>query len=696
MDGKRWILGNIVQELAPQARSLLLQALEQARSKNREGPGRLLETMSQALAQEEPARAAALLQAEGRRWAEEERPVAALAEQAIAVLRLLSTHLRDLSPAEKDQAEAVRLALLSELLAGYVQGREEIAAQRRSAELTARMNELSALHKVISAANSSLDLEETLHLVVRTVAEVMQVEVCELYLFEPERGTLVLGAAVGLNPEAEGRLRLRLGDGVTGWAAQQGRPVAVADVRQDPHFLYEPILHEDPYRSLLSVPIVLYTVEKLVGVINVRTREVRTYTPEEIKFLETVAGEMAISLENARLYQETDQRLRRKVDELTTLQRVSAMVAGTLELDRTLGLIAEQAAKLGQADLAVIVEWLPPKQEPSVIAFWGLDEDRAARLRWWLRSEAVYAHIAAAGRPLVISAGEDTAAGQATRRSEFSAMLCIPLRGKEGPLGTLCLHTERPEGFSPEAVDLLSVFADQASLAIENARLYSELRRTLEMKSTLLQEMHHRVRNNLQAVASLLNMQMRRLRDPRGMCLLVESASRIQSIAAVHDLLCQETLGVTTVQALARRVLEVASAHLSRPGLNLRCQAVEEPALPIGSKEATLLALVVNELLSNAISHGFAHREQGTVIIDAYLADRQVVLQVRDDGQGPEEGAEGEGGLGLQIVRALVTRDLGGTFSLQRDGEWTVAIVSFPYRPPQEVGPAAPQVEEAR
>jgi len=666
--------------------------LEQARM---EGPAGLLEVMARALEEEEPARAAALLQAEGRRWAEEERPVAALAEQAIAAFRALSARLPGLPPDEETQAETVRLALFSELLAGFIQGREEIAARRRSAELTARMNELAALHKVISAANSSLDLEATLHLVVRTVAEVMQVEVCELYLFEPERGTLVLGAATGLNPEAEGRLRIRLGDGVTGWAAQQGRPVAVSDVRQDPHFLYEPILHEEPYRSLLSVPIVLYTVEKLVGVINVRTREVRTYTPEEIKFLEMVAGEMAISLENARLYQETDQRLRRKVDELTTLQRVSAMVAGTLELEKTLALIAEQAAKLGQADLAVIVEWRPPKHEPSIVTSWGLDEDRAGRLRQWLWSEAVHVHIATAGRPLAISADQETEAGRETRRAGFSALLCIPLRGKEGPLGTLCLHTERPEGFSPEVIDLLGIFADQASLAIENARLYSELRRTLEMKSTLLQEMHHRVRNNLQAVASLLNMQIRRLRDPRGVRLLVESASRIQSIAAVHDLLCQETLGITTVQALARRVLEVASAHLSRPGLNLRCQAVEEPPLAIGSKEATLLALVVNELLSNAISHGFARREQGSVVVDAYLADRQVVLQVRDDGQGPEEGAEGEGGLGLQIVRALVTRDLGGTFSLQRDGEWTVAIVSFPYRPPQEVAPAAPQVQEA-
>jgi two-component sensor histidine kinase len=243
---------------------------------------------------------------------------------------------------------------------------------------------------------------------------------------------------------------------------------------------------------------------------------------------------------------------------------------------------------------------------------------------------------------------------------------------------------ERAEGFGPDQVDLLTIFADQAALAIENAGLYSELRRSLEMKSTLLQEMHHRVRNNLQAVASLLNMQMRRVRDRHVVHLLEESASRIQSIAAVHDLLCEGTLGITTVQEVALKVLEVAFAYLSRPGLDLNYQVVEEPPLPIASKEATLLALLFNELFANAALHGFADREEGLVIVDAYLSDGQAVLQVKDNGRGPDQEGEPEG-LGLQIVSALVTRDLRGSFSLRRDGDWTIAIVSFPYYPPLDL-----------
>jgi two-component sensor histidine kinase/putative methionine-R-sulfoxide reductase with GAF domain len=681
------LLGVAVQELLPKTRTAILHALAQAIAESADMPHRLLQALAAALQEADAARSAALLRIEGRRWAAEDRPIAALAEQAIAAARLLAAHLRPLLTGEEEQAEAVRLSFLSEVLAGYVQAREEIAAQRHSAALSARMNELDALYKVISAANSSLNLDAVLHLVVRTVAEVMHVEVCDLHLFEPERGTLVLGASVGLNPEAEGHLRIHLGEGVTGWAAQQGKPVVVPDVHQEPRFLYDPSLHEEPFHSLLSVPIILYTVEKLVGVLNVRTREIRHYTPEEVNFLEMVAGEVAISLENARLYEQTDQRLREKVDELTALQRVSAMLASSLDLERALGVIGEQAAKLGRADMAAIVEWGTLRHEPEVVASWGVEAAVLDQLQEWLERAQVYHQVSAAGQPVVLSATDDDVGGPA-RAAGFHTLLCLPLRGKDELLGTICLHTHRPDGFVPDQVDLLTVFADQAALAIENARLYDEVRRSLDTKSTLLQEMHHRVRNNLQAVASLLNMQVRRMQDPRVVRLLEESASRIQSIAAVHDLLCQETLGVTTVQAVTRQVLEVAKSYQDRPGLDLRYQVVEEPPLPVGSKEATLLALLVNELFSNAIAHGFAGRKRGTVIVDTYLADECIVVQVKDDGQGPvEDTGNSEGGLGLQIIRALVTRDLDGTFSLHRDGDWTVAVISFPYLPPQEVSP---------
>ena len=144
-----------------------------------------------------------------------------------------------------------------------------------------------------------------------------------------------------------------------------------------------------------------------------------------------------------------------------------------------------------------------------------------------------------------------------------------------------------------------------------------------------------------------------------------------------------ETFGPSHWAAIAVTVALAA-------GLPLAARRAGSPRLTRRIAWAIALALLVNELFSNAIAHGLAGQERGTVVVDTYLADGRVVLQVKDDGQGPMPGENGEGGLGLQIIRALVTRDLGGTFALQRDGEWTVAIVSFPYRLPHEVGESLP------
>src|SRR6185369_12688083 len=112
----------------------------------------------------------------------------------------------------------------------------------------------------------------------------------------------------------------------------------------------------------------------------------------------------------------------------------------------------------------------------------------------------------------------------------------LPLRSGEQARGALCLYTREPRHFDYEHVQLLSTFADEAALAMENARLYEAVRRSLTIKSTLLQEMHHRVRNNLQTISALLNLQARRLpADSEARTALEEGVGRIQAIAGVHN-----------------------------------------------------------------------------------------------------------------------------------------------------------------
>jgi two-component sensor histidine kinase len=215
-------------------------------------------------------------------------------------------------------------------------------------------------------------------------------------------------------------------------------------------------------------------------------------------------------------------------------------------------------------------------------------------------------------------------------------------------------------------------------MAIENAELYQEARRGYARASALLQEMHHRVRNNLQTVAALLSMQARHAGEAPSAGSLREAVSRIQSIASVHDILSGENLRETTLENLARHVAKEASVSLIPTGSDIEL-VVETAPVRVTSREATVIALLINEFVANAVLHGLSGRDRGRVRIGARLIDDEVELTVHDDGLGlPEDFDLDRVGLGLQIAAGLVRDDLGGTLEVvSLPGGGTVASARF-------------------
>jgi two-component system, sensor histidine kinase PdtaS len=574
--------------------------------------------------------------------------------------------------------------VVSELLLAYGAAQEEERTREWETHLLARVKELDGLHRIISAANSTLDLDASLQTVVETVAQVIDVEVCSIYIYDKHRDELVLRATYGLNEGAVGQITAHLGQGVTGWAAQLGHPVSVRDVLEEQRFRIEPQLGEEPFRSMLAVPVVLFsaerfqfTADKLQGVISVQTRGPREFTQEEINFVEVAAGELAFFIANAQLYQQTDERLHQKIRELTTLQQVSKRIAEQLGLREVLNLITAKAVELAQADRADIFQ-IGEDGEPHLVASHNGTGDGVRHFIMQTLRES---------RPLaVMNAYHDSRFPELAAIAEteqFHSLFCMPLHARERTIGGICLYRKKPHLFDYEQVRMLSTFADEAAIAIENARLYDESLRALAVKSAMLQEMHHRVRNNLQTISALLSMQLRRL-DPseRGARALRESAARIQSIAAVHNLLCREDVGITTVQDVSRQVTD--SVHASMVTFDQPVMFhITGDHVRVGSRDATVLALVINELISNALTHGLA-TEGGWVEIEATRSEETITVEVRDDGprHPPPPDPGHRSGLGLQIIETLVSDDLGGHFVLRRDDEagWTRAIVRFPRR----------------
>lgn len=570
---------------------------------------------------------------------------------------------------------------LSELLMAYGAAREEQRSHEWQEHLVRRMAELRGLHRVISAANSTLDLDASMQTVVATVAEVIGVEACSVYLYDKHTDDLILRATRGLNSASIGQIQLAMGEGVTGWAAREGRPIAVRDVWLEPRFRVEPGLGEEPFRSMLAVPIVLFSAErlhmvadKLQGVITIQTYGPRDFSAEEINFVETVAGELTFFIVNAQLYQQTDEQLHQKVRELTTLQQVFKRIAEQLDLEEVLKLIVAKAVELGNVDRADIFRCDDDGTLELAATYGGTHRDGVLHFI----AKAVREGSALA----VLNAYSDSRfpeLAQVAAKEEFHSLFCMPLRVQQNRIiGAICLYTREVRHFDYDQVRLLSTFADEAAIAIENARLYAVSQRSLAVKSAMLQEMHHRVRNNLQTISALLMMQQRRL-DPNGQGALAlrDSVARIQAIAAVHNLLCLEDVGVTTVDAVARQIVESAQASLVTPERPVKFDIRGEPA-KVESREATVLAIVLNELIANAMAHGLA-LEGGNVVVETIQDASTIMVEVRDD--GPSHAAaepNPSSGLGLQIIRTLVSQDLEGSFALVEQDGWMRARVRFP------------------
>jgi two-component sensor histidine kinase/PAS domain-containing protein len=219
-----------------------------------------------------------------------------------------------------------------------------------------------------------------------------------------------------------------------------------------------------------------------------------------------------------------------------------------------------------------------------------------------------------------------------------------------------------------------------AVVAIEDVTDELQKEKELKIKTAMIQEIHHRVKNNLQTIAALLRLQARRTDSPEVAEQLRESVGRIVSIAVVHEFLSKEENSVINIHEVANRILgEVRNGVLdhSRP-INLSLEGTRSFMLP--AQQATSCALIINELVQNAVEHAFIGLPGGSIVVRLAEQGDSLYIEITDDGRGlPEEGAH-MAGLGLQIVRSLVREDLKGEVELlpKADGRGVQAVVSFP------------------
>jgi two-component sensor histidine kinase len=254
------------------------------------------------------------------------------------------------------------------------------------------------------------------------------------------------------------------------------------------------------------------------------------------------------------------------------------------------------------------------------------------------------------------------------------AFISLPISNKGRIIGILNLFWRTDAELSyqhdqtRETVKFLAGIVNQLGIFIEN--------KYLQKHTTFLKEIHHRLKNNLQNVASILRLQIRRLEGISAEQALNDSITRIMSIAVVHETLCQGDIGMVDLRTLLSNVSSLSIAGQIEPSMTVD---ISGPKVMIPSREATSLALVVNELIQNAARHGYKGRSEGKLSIIVGQFAKNISVTIQDDGLGLPEGfsLERDGNLGLTIVHTLVKDDLRGRFVLNGEDR-TTARITFP------------------
>lgn len=236
------------------------------------------------------------------------------------------------------------------------------------------------------------------------------------------------------------------------------------------------------------------------------------------------------------------------------------------------------------------------------------------------------------------------------------------------PLSRRLLRLPKPAHMTVTGVLLLIHDATEARREEKEARI----------RAAMIQEIHHRVKNNLQTIASLLRLQARRADSSEVSQVLLDSVSRILSVAAVHEFLSEHESRVINIKDVSRRILDQMHEGVVSTDEGIHFSLVG-PNVYLPTQQATACALIINELLQNALEHGLTPSEGGDVLVELQDSADMVTLRISNSGKGLPDGfdLERDSHLGLTIVQTLVKDDLRGRFELA-DGDGVQAIVTFP------------------
>ncbi len=368
---------------------------------------------------------------------------------------------------------------------------QELAERRRAEQaLQRRSRELALLHRADQAFSSTLDLDQVLVTVLEEVRRLLGAAACSVWLLDPATDELVCWQVTDPGGETVRGWRLAPGTGVAGWVAAQGESLIVPDTRADGrYFAGVDEATGLELRSILAVP--LSFKGSVIGVIEVVDTATERFTPVDLALMERLAASAVIAIENARLFGEAQREIaerKRVEEELAALQATALDVTAHHDLPTLLETIVERAAQLLGAPGGGMYLCDPERREARCVVSYNTPADYTGTVLEY--GEGAAGAVAETGEPLIID-DYRTWPGRAADYEEerpFTAVLSAPMIWRGQVTGVLhVLHGVESRRFSEADLELLTLFANHAAIAVENARLYEDIHRRVAQLEALRQ-----------------------------------------------------------------------------------------------------------------------------------------------------------------------------------------------------------------
>src|SRR5271155_3370317 len=340
------------------------------------------------------------------------------------------------------------------------------------------------LLEVADVVNTTLDLDTTLRRVAELVRKVIDYEIFAILLLNEKTQELYFRFQVGYAPEVAERMRIKVGEGVTGIAAQRREAILVDDVSKDSRY----ISAAHNVRSELAVPLIIKN--RLIGVIDIESPEPNHFTEEHKRLLTLIGSRMAVGIENARLYTRTTRQART----LVLLNEIARELTSILNVDELLKRIAELLSRLIDYQMFSIL-LLDPASGKLQHRFSQRFQERLHLKHDIPLGRGVVGYAAQAKEAILVpdvAKSERYIATNPETRSE----LAVPLIYQEKVIGVLDLEHTRRGYFTEDHKRTLTTLAAQLAIAIENARLYEQVARQeqrLERDLSLARELQFRL-----------------------------------------------------------------------------------------------------------------------------------------------------------------------------------------------------------